>query len=443
MSRISFALGVLVLPLALFSTRAQGLPQPDPGTAIVSGVVTLKGEPTCGATVGLWNQGSRSHNKYFVSTDANGRFRVTNVAAGMYWIYARAPNHILLVTFGTELDIKKPLDVAEGQKVENIALEVKRGGLIAGRITDSRGGPLIGEKISLHRLDKDGKPPVILCVSRCQTDDRGDYRIHGLPEGLYLVSVEYARDKLFFYPGMTSQSEAKAIEVAEESEAAGIDITLPDQERSPIAMAITGEVTVRLVTEDGVGLPNVKVNMTPILKNRHSISASGGAYLYTTDENGNFKTHRTGPENEPGFYWFRALHAGGYALKRLVSQFVGNDITLIMTKGGVITGRVTNIKGEPMIGAIIILVMSRDAEGKPPMREGLELTVATDDRGVYRFWGLTPGTYYVYTNIDLAGGCSNKGFATYRSSSTSDKSSEVIVRSGVETSDIDISYREN
>jgi hypothetical protein len=114
-----------------------------------------------------------------------------------------------------------------------------------------------------------------------------------------------------------------------------------------------------------------------------------------------------------------------------------------MTKGGVITGRVTNIKGEPMIGAIIILVMSRDAEGKPPMREGLELTVATDDRGVYRFWGLTPGTYYVYTNIDLAGGCSNKGFATYRSSSTSDKSSEVIVRSGVETSDIDISYREN
>src|SRR5262245_52593985 len=80
MSRINFAFGVLVLPLTIFSTQAQPLPQPDPGTAIVSGVVKLKGEPSCGVTVRLSDQRPRPFNNHTVKTDKNGRFRIANVA---------------------------------------------------------------------------------------------------------------------------------------------------------------------------------------------------------------------------------------------------------------------------------------------------------------------------------------------------------------------------
>jgi protocatechuate 3,4-dioxygenase beta subunit len=400
------------------------LPQPEPGTAIVSGVVTLKGKPSCCVTIRLLDQSPRSYNKYFVGADENGRFRIPNVAAGKYLISARAPGHIFPVGYDIEVDVERPLNVGEGEKIENIALEAKRLGVIAGRVTDSRGVPMIGEAIYLHRLDKDGKPQPILHAARQQTDDRGVYRLYGLPEGRYLVSVDYAVDRAFFYPGMTSQSEAKAIEVAEESEVAGIDITLPDRERSPIAGAVTGEINVRLVTEDGEGLPNVNVNITSITKNSRPISALGWrGYLYNTDANGNFKFREIGPENEPRFYWVRATHAEVYAPKSLFNQPVGNDNTVVMVKGGVITGRITNADGEPVVSANARLVTARDAEGKQLMLEGVELWIAADDRGVYRFWGLTPGTYFVFTDNNI------------------EKAAEVTVRGGVETSGIDLRYR--
>jgi hypothetical protein len=283
---------------------------------------------------------------------------------------------------------------------------------------------MIGEAIYLHRLDKDGKPQPILYQPRQQTDDRGVYRLYGLPEGRYLVSAEHYMNRPFFYPGMTSQSEAKAIEVAEESEIAGIDITLPDRERSQIAGAATGEINVRLVTEDEVGMPNVNVNITSIYKNGRPISALGWrGYLYNTDANGNFKYRGLGPEVETQFYWVRATQGEVYAPKSLFNPLVDNDNTVVMVKGGVITGRITNSDGEPVVNAGVNLVMARDAEGKPPMLGGVEIWIAADDRGVYRFWGLTPGTYFVYTG------------------NYSGKAAEVTVRGGVETSGIDLRYR--
>jgi len=50
------------------------------------------------------------------------------------------------------------LNVTEGEKVEGVIFELKRGGVIAGRITDSQGRPLIGESVSIQKLDKGGSP---------------------------------------------------------------------------------------------------------------------------------------------------------------------------------------------------------------------------------------------------------------------------------------------
>lgn len=98
-----------------------------------------------------------------------------------------------------------------------------------------------------------------------------------------------------------------------------------------------------------------------------------------------------------------------------------------------------------MIGAEIWLMMARDAEGKPLAQGGVERRSRSDDRGVYRFWGLTPGTYVVFTYSNIAGhfGCSGAKFPTYYPSSTREKAAEVTVKSGLETSGIDIRYRED
>jgi protocatechuate 3,4-dioxygenase beta subunit len=345
MSRINFAIGALVLPLALLSTQAQPLPN-EPGTAVVSGAVTLKGEPSCGVTVKL-EQRPRARNIYIVTTDENGRFRMTNVAAGKYWITTYAPGYISPGNDGSGTS-GQSLNVAEGAKIENIALEpeIKRGGVITGRITDSSGAPAPREKVYVHWFDENRNLIRFYAssagASENLTDDRGVYRIYGLPEGSYLVGVVYEHGHSHsYYPSVTSETEAKVIEVTEGSETTDIDIT--------------------------------------------------------------------------------------------------------KVKGGVINGRILNAKGEPVTGAEIWLVMARDAEGKSLPQGGLDRRSRSDDRGVYRFWGLMPGTYVVFTYNNIAGhfGCSVEKFPTYHPSSTRETAAEVTVRSGVETSGIDIRYRKD
>jgi len=243
MSKLSFVLSILVLPFVFHSIQAQAA-ETKAGTATVSGRVTLKGEPARGVMVVLQGQTPDRSNSPRAKTDESGRFHLTGVAAGRYSVFAIAPGYISPddTNFGMR---GKTLNVAEGEKVENIDLEIKRGGVIAGRITDSRGRPVIEETINLTKLDRNNQPQNYFSYSlnfdMNRTDDRGLYRIYGLPEGRYLVSVGHAQTSgsaritlsrefypRVFYPDAASESEAKAIEVSESSEATDVDISVPD-----------------------------------------------------------------------------------------------------------------------------------------------------------------------------------------------------------------------
>jgi Carboxypeptidase regulatory-like domain len=247
MQKLGFALSILVLPFAFHSIRAQGAAQPaetKAGTATVSGRVTLKGEPARGVTVLLERQNTVANSVTRVRADESGRFQFTGVAAGRYWVSLYAPG------FVSPQDGAKTLNLVEGEKVENVDFETKRGGVIAGRVSDSQGRPVIEETINLSKLDKNGKPQMYRVYGRpyndmYRTDDRGAYRLYGLPEGRYLVSVGNAKTPglaniaaarefypRIFYPKATSESEAKVIEVSAGSEATDIDITVPDPKKT-------------------------------------------------------------------------------------------------------------------------------------------------------------------------------------------------------------------
>jgi hypothetical protein len=120
-------------------------------------------------------------------------------------------------------------------------------------------------------------------------------------------------------------------------------------------------------------------------------------------------------------------------------------VTINLIKGGVITGTVTSPTGEPMVQAGVRAILVRDATGKPPTVPRVPLERVTDDRGVYRIYGLATGTYLV-----SAGGRGAYGYATnayesdsptYAPSSTRDTAAEIVVRAGEETGGVDIRYR--
>ena len=55
----------------------------------------------------------------------------------------------------------------------------------------------------------------------------------------------------------------------------------------------------------------------------------------------------------------------------------------------------TNALGEPVVAVRVRALMIRDAKGQVPRIPGFGPEQSTDDRGIYRIYGLAPGTYLV------------------------------------------------
>src|SRR5260370_36609527 len=108
-------------------------------------------------------------------------------------------------------------------------------------------------------------------------------------------------------------------------------------------------------------------------------------------------------------------------------------------KGGGIAGTVISSAGEPVVGVRVRVFMVRDANGQPPKYGAFPSNERpADDRGIYRIYGLRPGTY-----IASAGGPGpvfgmasinpyESDTPTYAPSAVRDNAAEITVRSGEE-----------
>ena len=186
----------------------------------------------------------------------------------------------------------------------------------------------------------------------------------------------------------------------------------------------------------------------PIVNARIVARAAGGPgsmRVATTDEDGKFQLANLSPGN----YVIRIGAAGyipepAFATNNLYRP--GENVTIRMIKGGVITGRVVNKNGEPMALARVRGVRVKDEEGNPVRDATTGRDWTTDDRGMYRLYGLEPGSYVVsasFTNMFRAPstGQGSDAAPTYYPSATLDGATLVNVNAGNETGGIDIRYR--
>ncbi len=257
------------------------------GTAGISGRVVLKGEAVRDVALTLLPQGGMGApnpaSTPRTKSDGDGRFRFTGVVAGRYWLQALAPGYIGAgdQRFGPR---GKSLHIVEGENLENIEVEIKRGGVIAGRVTGRNGRPLIEEQITLHQPDPNGRLNQYYDsggnYEMYRTDDHGEYRIFGLPEGRYLVSVGVASGQGLietsgsryvyprtFHPDVSEASQAKAIEVTEGSEATGVDIVVGESKRT---YDILGRV---LYADTGQPVAGLEISYGVMVPGRESFSA--------------------------------------------------------------------------------------------------------------------------------------------------------------------------
>lgn len=214
-------------------------------------------------------------------------------------------------------------------------------------------------------------------------------------------------------------------------------------EATKTAVSPSGSITGRVLGDDGRPASDVQVYI-------YGAYASMSPRGSITDSSGRFQLK----DVAPGLYTLRVNTPAYVELpdenrSPWETRYVrpGESIQLTLVKGGVITGTVLNAQGEPLVAANVRAVRVRDAQGRriplDPSSGGMPRM--TDDRGVYRIYGLQPGSYVV-----IAGG-NNPYFGianpyegdvpTYYPSSTRDTAMEVSVRASEEATGVDIRYR--
>ncbi len=222
-------------------------------------------------------------------------------------------------------------------------------------------------------------------------------------------------------------------------------VTPPRQKSSPketTAPPITGTIRGRLTSTDGQPLMNANVLV-------QSLTGTPVAKPTRPDSEGKFVFENL----IPGAYIVMAT-APGYIDQSMSlgnplqwpRYLIGSDVSITMIKGGVITGLVTNPKGEPMVGVPVHATPASSGAASMLSVVSGSGRSETDDRGVYRLYGLLPGQYIVNAGGKGAfGQFGASGFdmdvPTYYPSSNRDTAVPVSVRSGDETTGIDIKYK--
>jgi len=237
----------------------------------------------------------------------------------------------------------------------------------------------------------------------------------------------------------------------------------PQAEKEQLAPR-RGTIKGRVVDDDGQPLADAPVSATPVgrtptARRPGPAGGAGTTSQTTTDEQGNFALENLTPASYsisatiPGYITPPAEEQTGAGIYHL-----GDWANIMLVKGGVITGKVVNASGEPLTGLSVNAIRIGNIDGEEEENlaaqgitpgQGFGRNWRTDDRGVYRIYGLVPGTYIVQAGPPggRGGGGPNipspfsEDAPTYYPSAVRDAAVRIALPLGAEVSDIDIRYR--
>lgn len=351
------------------------------GTGSISGKITIKGKPAVAVTV-VANDSTVGSNwmtqRYRARTDQTGSYRLTNLPAGTYEVFPITPALV-------PANPLEPIVVSDGEQVEDVNYSLVPGGVITGKVKDPEGEPVIGETVNIHPVSPLGSRVEHTMMMRVfsthnSTDDRGIYRVFGLPPGKYQVSVgrsdrgsgmgnsrEYYKET--FYPSVSEAAKATVIEVTEGSETDDINIVVgrPVETFRVAGRVIDGE------TEKPVA------NMKYGVGQRHGDENSGGSSSsignQVTNANGEFRLENV----MPGRYTIFTAPSdeSGRPSASVTFEVVDRDLTDLVIK---------TTKGSSLSGVVVV----EGNESLPAVLRGLRVYAAV--AGANSDFGNTPGS---------------------------------------------------
>ena len=315
---------------------------------------------------------------------------------------------------GTSGAYKQPgqsITVNEGETITKIDFALVRGGVITGRITDTDGRPVIGERVNVVARDAPdtGRAMTVFDGSRNKTDDRGVYRIYGLSPGNYKVSIgqtaaagsvgimgmggsQYTKT---FYPGVSEEARATILEINEGTEISNIDIVAGKSGRG---FSVSGRV---VDADSGQPVPNVFVVHSSLNEGTQQL----GGINFTgsqTDANGKFRLENIQPGHYAAYMFATGEATTSYSDQTPfdVSDSDVSGVEIKVHHGATISGvAVVENNFDPAVTALLqtvsIFAFSSIKGGAPSYSRS---QINADGR--FSFSGLAPGKVQITMNRD-------------------------------------------
>ena len=338
-----------------------------------------------------------------VSTDAAGRFQITSVVPGVYYVVVMPSSYggrYLAAGYGAVRgnDPGKPITIAGGAQVRGVDIALPPALAIEGRVLDEAGEPLSRMPVFAARLMPGSGSAERVASLATLTDDLGRYRIFGLEAGTYLVGADGRGGVMFFepvggraftsvtvqqepepfittfHPSARTDSEGQQIRLAAQ-DVTGIDITLQRARR----LQLSG------ILLDSQGAP-ASTNL--LLVGKRGLGMFGDRQFHANDQ-GRFVL----PAIEPGEY--RLLvgpgMASGLAYVNGRTEFAEMPLTIttdipdlvVVTQPGIgLAGQVVFAEGPPASLPKMRIAFRKPETSSPSSRE----IVATMDDEL-RFYG--------------------------------------------------------
>jgi protocatechuate 3,4-dioxygenase beta subunit len=295
-------------------------------------------KPVAGATVQLIGIAEEADaDIYRTQTDAAGRFRFDHVVPGHYRAVADAQGFTRMAYGSNIVGRAQRINVDAASRLQEIVIAMTPASVISGRVADQDGDPIPYVSVDALQYGYQSGKKTLKIVNNVRTDDRGQYRLFGLPPGRYYVratmrggaSSGYAPS---FFPGAYDIAQASLLEAAPGAELRSIDLAL----RQEASFSITGKV---VDGQTGQPVANVYV----IARKNGDTFANGAPQLADS-----FTIH----DLQPGKYVLHAQQFSTGAPKTGRQQVdLGNadlsGILLMINSGVEISGTVRDIPEDP------------------------------------------------------------------------------------------------
>jgi hypothetical protein len=449
-----FAAAFALLSALTLSVRAQ------PSTILIHGRVLSgdTGDALPHARIVIYNDATPLPA---IFSDGQGRFAAAPLPPGRYRLAVTKAGYAL-----TSAE-----RVGDRATSDGVDVRMPRSSAVAGHVVDRFGDPSAAVLIQLFMRAPD-RSKVGALVKNASTDDLGEYRFGGLPEGTYVVgTMTQQQDRtgqfnrtVTYYPGVTSIADAEDVVLRPGDERSGVDFTGigtqaneitvgaqivpqpgnlvlvgPNGFISPTSVLGTGVIRGRVTRADG--LPVVRATVSTQAPQTIGRNQINGVRLTHTDDDGRYELG----ELPAGQYRVIAAKLGYttfiYGQRGdedrgtpvdLADGQISTRIDIALPRQSAVMGRVVDEFGDPVENVAVALSQMKFQAGRRRLVAVSGMSGrTTDDLGRYRIYAVPRGEYVVNASVGQVvpgqPGTGQSGYApTYFPGTTNPREAQVV-----------------